>query len=587
MEEKTTIEKLFHEKGIKFAIPAYQRAYSWEFDKDRKQVEQFIIDIKEQDPGKQYFLGHFLFEKDKDDKNKYWVIDGQQRLTTVVIFFSCLIRELEKRKLELESKRKEKPIEDRMHSSLSDVHILDDNGEKVEIWRIREDYIQMGKDYKFSTVEYDNPFFKNLIYQNRETGNVYDFTSQIRIANAKKAFEDIFDKAEIHEILTWKKIIDEAVITTFQVDDKIQATQIFAFQNDRGKDLTTLEKLKAFLMHKVYAVSDDPEKVIKEIEMEFSDIYKQSEKIGFDEDRVLEFHNIAFLSGSGNALDNVKSTIKKIIDNDEKGKWIRDFVYTLKETFHTVEEIEGIAANNNSIADSLLLDTQNSIPLLIKLFHFHKQDKNTIFELMKLVENILFRLIYKSADYRTNSLPAIAKDYDGDLLKLKETLQRHLKNGFQDWWDFTGSCKNYFLKNSYHFSGSIKYVLWKYENYLRDEERARLLTPNDFKNRYERKSKENTIDHITPQTPNFVEYLEDFKRDFLNNIGNLGLMVWGDNSEKKDNDPVTKIELFDKDFFSNKKIKQVLETKKTWGEKEIIDRRDEIIKFIFDNWNLN
>jgi uncharacterized protein with ParB-like and HNH nuclease domain len=99
MERQSTIKKLFHEEGIHFSIPPYQRAYSWEYDKDKKQVQQFIIDIKEQNPNKKYFLGHFLFEKDEINENKYWVIDGQQRLTTVVIFFSCLIRELEERKM--------------------------------------------------------------------------------------------------------------------------------------------------------------------------------------------------------------------------------------------------------------------------------------------------------------------------------------------------------------------------------------------------------------------------------------------------------------------------------------------------------
>lgn len=29
MERQTTIKKLFHEDGIQFAIPAFQRAYSW------------------------------------------------------------------------------------------------------------------------------------------------------------------------------------------------------------------------------------------------------------------------------------------------------------------------------------------------------------------------------------------------------------------------------------------------------------------------------------------------------------------------------------------------------------------------------
>lgn len=590
MEDKTTIKKLFHEEGIQFVIPAYQRAYSWEYDKDRKQIEQFITDIKEQNPLKKYFLGHFLFETDKINENKYWVIDGQQRLTTIVIFFACLIRELEKRKLDLERKRSELPFEEKIKYTTNGygTDILDENGDIVEIWRIRETYVKLGKNYKFLTVEYDNPFFESLIYRNNDTGNVYDSASKHRIAKAKEVFEKLFSNAEIPEILSWKKIIDEAVVTTFRVDDKIQATQIFAFQNDRGKDLTTLEKLKAYLMHKVYAIAENenPESIIRNIELEFADIYKQSEKISYEEDRVLGFHNTAYLSGGENALNSVKSTIAKIDGNVEKEKWINDFVRNLKETFYTIEKIEKEGKKNNAIADTLLLDSQNSIPLLIKLYHFHKGNEKDILEIMKLVENILFKLLYTIGDYRTNSLPTIARHYEGDYDELKEKLIYHTKHGFQWWWDFTGNCINYFTKNTYHYDGRIKYILWKYENYLRDSGRARLLTPNDFKNKYEAKRKENTIDHITPQTPNFTEYTDDFKNDFLHNIGNLGLMVWGDNSEKKDHNPIDKIDLFDKDFFSNKEIKTTLETTKVWSEKEITDRKNTLIDFIFKNWNL-
>ena len=56
--------------------------------------------LKEQPPGKNYFLGNFLFELDGSGDDTSWhlfVIDGQQRLTTVIIFFSCLVRELDRR----------------------------------------------------------------------------------------------------------------------------------------------------------------------------------------------------------------------------------------------------------------------------------------------------------------------------------------------------------------------------------------------------------------------------------------------------------------------------------------------------------
>ena len=56
-------------------------------------------------------------------------------------------------------------------------------------------------------------------------------------------------------LFKWFYVIDNAIITTFLLSGesaKLTATQIFAFQNDRGLGLTTLEKLKAFLMHQIY-----------------------------------------------------------------------------------------------------------------------------------------------------------------------------------------------------------------------------------------------------------------------------------------------------------------------------------------------
>ena len=81
-----TLQELFR-KPDKFIIPSYQRAYAW-VDKQR---EQFIKDLQETTCG--YYLGHYLFEEDATNKVKN-VIDGQQRLTTVVIFMSCLHHEL-------------------------------------------------------------------------------------------------------------------------------------------------------------------------------------------------------------------------------------------------------------------------------------------------------------------------------------------------------------------------------------------------------------------------------------------------------------------------------------------------------------
>jgi uncharacterized protein with ParB-like and HNH nuclease domain len=82
------IQQLFKKFGH-IRIPAYQRAYSWE----NKQCTQFLEDLLEQ-KGKQYYLGQLLFER---DGNTFFVIDGQQRLTTIVIFLSTVAKILNER----------------------------------------------------------------------------------------------------------------------------------------------------------------------------------------------------------------------------------------------------------------------------------------------------------------------------------------------------------------------------------------------------------------------------------------------------------------------------------------------------------
>lgn len=92
MEASTNISTLLAGKSI--SVPNYQRAYSWETDesdKSMKQVNTFLSDLQEyvnSHTSSSYYLGHFLFEE--KGTYEYAVIDGQQRLTTAIIFLHCI-----------------------------------------------------------------------------------------------------------------------------------------------------------------------------------------------------------------------------------------------------------------------------------------------------------------------------------------------------------------------------------------------------------------------------------------------------------------------------------------------------------------
>ena len=97
----------------------------------------------------------------------------------------------------------------------------------------------------------------------------------------------------------------------------------------------------------------------------------------------------------------------------------------------------------------------------------------------------------------------------------------------------------------------------KYENYLRAKARQPLLSPDECTNVFRDVSVSNTLDHITPKTPDFVEYSEEFCNEYLNNIGNLSLLTWGNNSAKKNHNPANDgvVEMYNSIFlFSQRDI---------------------------------
>jgi len=555
------IKDLFNPEKIEFLIPDYQRAYSWE----EKNIKQFIEDILDNSSyKKQYYLGHYLFERNPIRPEQLYVIDGQQRLTTIVIFMSCVYFELKKRSQE--------------------APIVDSDGDEVNIERIREDFLKYSKFYKLSTVSDDNPFFEAYIYKDLDTSPINQ--SQKRIAEAKSRFAKWLRSESTESILSYKDIIAEAAITTYEVKDKYQATQIFAFQNDRGKSLTELEKLKAEIMHKIYTYTlgdDDASRAVDYVKTQFAEIFKCIERFQYtDEDAVLNAHNLAFYPYDQTAMTFLKKGVKDC--NGDVVEWIKEFTDDILKSYRNVLRIEHYFKYDSKIADIQILDKYNSTPLLLKLFNHNDGDDSFIESIAGLVERILFKMTFRTDDYRTNRLISIAKEYQGDKDGLAILLKDIANNGFMWYWRFNESCHNYFAVLQNHYSSWTKYVLWKYENSLRKERGLTPISAELYFNQFGRKREENTLDHITPRTPNFTIYTEEFEKMWLNNIGNLSLMGWGNNASKSNNDPVDNKEFYDSDYLSMKSIYKTLCEKGKWGEEEIRERLSVIVRFVDENW---
>ena len=88
---KKSIADIFNDGRI-LEIPFFQRAYVW----DREQWERFLEDMElVSESNKPYFLGSLISKQQETEMNSdagdvRTLIDGQQRITTLIIFFKVL-----------------------------------------------------------------------------------------------------------------------------------------------------------------------------------------------------------------------------------------------------------------------------------------------------------------------------------------------------------------------------------------------------------------------------------------------------------------------------------------------------------------
>jgi hypothetical protein len=85
--KEVKVGKVFSPDFI-FEIPIYQRPLSWK-DDDFDQLFEDIFDAMNNNEN-QYFLGSIILQEDEQQENKYYLIDGQQRISALAILMAVI-----------------------------------------------------------------------------------------------------------------------------------------------------------------------------------------------------------------------------------------------------------------------------------------------------------------------------------------------------------------------------------------------------------------------------------------------------------------------------------------------------------------
>ena len=507
-------------------IPDYQRGYAW----SKQQLADFWEDIIQLDPTRVHYTGVItlepvkakLWQKWEQDEwiidgvgfKPFYVVDGQQRLTTSMILIQSIIESVDpKTQLNYQSLE-----------SIRKQYILfkADDGQ-------RESFI--------FGYEKDNPsdeYLKTTIFGEHSHSNLHQETLYTQnLSAAKDYFKEQLSQLEADDIaLIFKKLTQKLKFNLYEIDEEIDVFVTFETMNNRGKPLTSLELLKNRLIYlsTLYHDHEGHDVLRNKVNSAWKTMYEYLGKnpdAPLNEDLFLRNHWTMYFKYTRNKGDdyikyllNDKFTARNVTHPKDKQESvsvedISDYVESLQESIRHWFYIHNpyfYLPNYNDDDNKLLLDRLQRLnfrafrPLLLAAF-VSKQPFEAINKLLSAAERYnftLFSLCHRRSNTGDSEFFGMARE----LLKDNRTIDSVI-NAINEWIDYYYDPQRFlsYITEKYELGlggffkwDGLRYFLYEHDQWLtnRGKQYTNKLGWSDLK---ATKKDSITIEHIFPQTP--------------------------------------------------------------------------------------
>lgn len=597
-----TLTQIFGTYDKQFQIPDYQRGYSWE-TRHRNDLWEDINNITDD---KKHYMGMFTFcIKQQDNCMIYEVVDGQQRMTTLIILLNEILERL-------------KP------------ETLEDEPLTHEEYKRNYLYRQIGKlqryQYKFRYKEQD-PSYGYFIEKILRTGNgaqePEDTLYTRNLQNAKDEFAEKLNNATQQDLKTLlEKITKQLVFNEYIIDNADDVYVTFETMNNRGKSLSTLELLKNRL---IYLTTIYPEAMLpwgeaQELRKMINDtwkiIYQQLGKNAnkaLGDDEFLKDHWIMYFRYDRKTSMVYKEdllsrnfTARKVFDKDHTLEPIdiKEYVESLAASVKTWYQIK-CPNDINTVpeAEKVLLTRLDRVgigsfrPMLMAAYLTKRQED--IVPLLDACERFRF-LIRHISGRRSNTSDSVFYGLAHKCFENEKTIAdliTEVNNQTVAWLDFDNfvkECVDRYKPNRhgfYEWTG-LRYFLFEYERSKQMNNKMLCNWDTLFKQQQDKTS----IEHIYPQTPTNPYWQQRFAdNNLLNSLGNLLLLKLAKNIQVQNYDFIKKktttfdanneVEFlgYDHGSYSEKIVSKYAE----WTPKEVIERGKHLLEFLVTHWNID
>lgn len=639
--ELFTVSRIFTESLHR--IPDYQRGYSWEID----HLRDFWLDIEQLSDDGKHYTGVLTLEEVPESEwikwdddlwiirsrryKPYYVVDGQQRLTTVIILIQSILEATKSTQLNYT------PLADIRRKYIFDSKLEDS-----------------ARSYIFG-YDKDNPSYEFLKKRIFIEESVVHFPEEATIYTknllaAKQFFSEQLSKLTENDLeVLFTKVTQQLVFNVYEISSDIDVFVTFETMNNRGKALSTLELLKNRLIYLSTklpapegreavlrrAVNDswksayhylgkNDERPLNDDEFlrtqlsyfYLTNLIKLPEKANDDYDKAIRRYVIT-MDEFGRFLLNDLFASKRVGANTSKRgdlppltrEFIFDFAQNVKSTVELYFKLSTPSESDFSDSEKIQLERLGRLrnyspsPMMIAIYRKEKDSEKRT-KLLIQMERYFFCLSlglrgpnyymrnafvpdyytqYLSEGLTTEELISTFEKLTDDLFKetpLFEILQEWVKNG-----------------SGYYGWRSIKFFLYEYELYLQGKVKSprEKLNWNEFSQENYREDY-HTIEHIYPQrakdkywTDRFSVFTPARKRMLRNSLGNLLPLAKPRNSSLGNKSFPEKIgNALSKTGYRYGSYSEIeVASLSDWNADQIVDRGIRLLDFFEQRWNVS
>jgi len=606
-----SVRELF--EGRIFTIPNYQRAYSW----GDREILDFLGDLDHLPSNRDHYTGTVVLDADSgrrtvtDQLTKPLtpvdVVDGQQRLTTIVIMLYLIKQEL----LRLDG------IEERLALEIQHDFVETTDRHGGGIPRLT---LNSGTDQ----------FFRSKVISGGKTQRTAKIASEKRLQRAKERIKEHLDSrmlglshdesvAEMWDLLD--KVTNRVRFSLYEVEQEADVGVIFEVMNDRGKDLTDLEKVKNYLLY-ASTMLGIPNGLGTQVNQAWSEILQMLMRAGLEESEhenaLLRAHWIVDQDPQSRGWKRV-SSVKNSFDvrNEQRDPSelranLERYTDGLQQTsipfgdaynpatdtaFATFENHPDLREQVQEWSTKLgrLRAEAIFVPILAAVRLVYPDDAAKYLETLKLCENYAFR-VFRLRGSRTDAGQSeffrVAHELRKGTINHGDAMRR-LRSELAWRCDdvaFERSISELVERRSWYEWRGLRYFLYEYEICLSSARRASARVTWEALSK--RKVKD-TVEHILPQSVDNVQYWQDrfddetFER-CVHDLGNLVLTRYNASLSNKPF-PEKKGNIENPPSYAASPLFQEIElaVNNDWTETEIVARRERLLDWARRRWSID